>query len=263
MDLQYQEELDKGKIPDTLRQRFEKGWEPYYTKPISPETAFIAQEKGSRWLIVDGGSQFCIQKSNDALRMHANIPSTHHRLDIEEAVGDPEQIVQVLGILARQSRSEVNDHGHLAYFDRLPYRSALGKRLRQMDTCRISYKERGDGNSYMIRIVNLKSLFEKLSPELSHRLSRSPLANWQGDLLISNGEEEIALIIEDSKVEVAAARETKHTIRGGQEIAQLIVGTDAPREVAQMNHIDLGGDAGQLIEVLFPAQDPQMRNQDL
>jgi RNA polymerase sigma factor (sigma-70 family) len=62
---------------------------------------------------------------------------------------------------------------------------------------------------------------------------------------------------------VTAAKETEHTIRGGQEIAQLIVGTDPPHEVARMNGFDLSGDAGQLIDVLFPAQDPQMRNQDL
>ena len=84
-----------------------------------------------------------------------------------------------------------------------------------------------------------------------------------GRIAYSNGEQEITLTIKDSKVEVTAAKETGHTIRGGQEIAQLFIGTDPPHEVARMNGIDLSGDAGQLIDVLFPAQDPQMRNQDL
>ena len=181
MELKYQEELDKGEIPAILRQRFAEGWEPYYTKLLSQEATFTVQDRGNQWLIVDGNWQFTIQKSNDELRMHVNSPGTH-RLDIEEAVGDPEQILQVLGFLARLSRPEVNEHGQQMYFDRLPYRSALGQRLRQMDSCRISYKE--GRNSYMIRIVNLQSLFEKLSIELSFRLKGSPLAHWQGELLI-------------------------------------------------------------------------------
>ena len=42
-----------------------------------------------------------------------------------------------------------------------------------------------------------------------------------------------------------------------------MVGADVPSEVVKMNNIKLSGDALLLIEALFPAQDPQMRNQDL
>jgi hypothetical protein len=42
-----------------------------------------------------------------------------------------------------------------------------------------------------------------------------------------------------------------------------LLGADVPEEVVAAGGIELSGDAEQLIKVLFPAQQPQMRNQDL
>ncbi|MGH2369608.1 MAG: GNAT family N-acetyltransferase, partial [Chloroflexota bacterium] len=84
----------------------------------------------------------------------------------DESAGDPEARLRVLGMLARQlGCAEVA-------FDRLHYLSPLGRRVRQM-RCRIAQQYR----AYVLRIVNLPSLFEKLAPVLSQRLSASPLAN--------------------------------------------------------------------------------------
>jgi len=55
--------------------------------------------------------------------------------------------------------------------------------------------------------------------------------------------------------------ETAHSIIGGLEIVQLIVGTDIPDEVVEMHGITLKGDAVHLIHILFPIQYPQMENQ--
>lgn len=47
-------------------------------------------------------------------------------------------------------------------------------------------------------------------------------------------------------------------ICGGQDIAQLILGTDTPEDV-----VELSGDAEQLVKILFPAQYPMVEKQDL
>ena len=115
----------------------------------------------------------------------------------------------------------------------------------------------------MIQILNLRSLFEALAPELATRLADSSMAGWRGDLAIACEDEEISLQIRDDRVEVCEAVDTGHSIRGGQEIARLVVGVDVPCEVVKHGNISLSGDAVFLVESLFPRQDPQMRNQAL
>ena len=61
---------------------------------------------------------------------------------------------------------------------------------------------------------------------------------WKGHLLISTVDEEIVLSIKGSEVRVVDAGETTHVICGGQDIVQLILGTDTPED-----GIELSGDA--------------------
>jgi hypothetical protein len=56
---------------------------------------------------------------------------------------------------------------------------------------------------------------------------------------------------------VVDAGETTHVIYGGQDIVQLILGTDTPED-----GIELSGDAEPLGKILFPAQYPMVGNQD-
>ncbi|MCB0123422.1 MAG: hypothetical protein KDE58_14305, partial [Caldilineaceae bacterium] len=95
----------------------------------------------------------------------------------------------------------------------------------------------------------------------------SPYATWQGNLLLvleENGStEDVLLAINNGVVTVAPVGETDHVIRGGQALAQLIVGSEAPAEIVEMTGIEVSGDAGKLLPVLFPAQWPQMGNQGL
>ena len=61
---------------------------------------------------------------------------------------------------------------------------------------------------------------------------------WKGHLLISTGDEDSVLSIKGSEVRVVDAGETTHVICGGQDIVQLILGTDTPE-----GGIELSGDA--------------------
>ncbi len=245
-----------------MRQQIDEGFKGIRGS-LSPYAICAVQAESKRWLIVD--AQGAPRKQRRHLMVNAgdklNVYLRERSLFwVDESVGDPEQRMQALGILARQFYCEA------VYFDRLPYKSILGKRLRQMRSCQIQPDSWGGlrgSCAYVIRIINLHSLFKKLTSELSRRLRKSPLAQWSGKLLISNGEEEVILAIDCSDVKVKSGGTAENSIRGGQEIAQLIVGTERAEEIVEMNQIQLSGKADQLIEVLFPVQYPQMENQAL
>ena len=57
---------------------------------------------------------------------------------------------------------------------------------------------------------------------------------------------------------VAAAAATKHVLRGGEQIAQLLLGTDEPEETIDAGRMKTAGDAAQLASVLFPNQHPTL-----
>ena len=255
MEPQHADTLDRSQIPDVLRQRFEKGWEPHYKRPLSPNAMCLVLERGKTWLLVDGPGQWQLIHSGETIDVHRNPPVQF--VHVDEAVGDPDQILKVLGHFARQCTPRPEIH-----LDRLPPRSRLGQRLLDLPSCRVSYSQRPE-NAYMIQILNLRSLFEALAPELATRLADSSMAGWRGDLAIACEDEEISLQIRDDRVEVCEAVDTGHSIRGGQEIARLVVGVDVPCEVVKHGNISLSGDAVFLVESLFPRQDPQMRNQAL
>jgi len=164
--------------------------------------------------------------------------------------GDLEQVLSVLGAVARaRGLSEV-------HFDTLHHDSDLCKHLRR-NYCRYrgSYDRSGGA---MIRTVSLRGVLGKIAPELSRRLARSHLAGWKGRLLIADGREKVMLSIRGGKVAIGRAGATRHAIRGGDEIAQLLIGTDEPGETVEAGKIRLTGDARQLVKILFPNQHPML-----
>jgi hypothetical protein len=173
----------------------------------------------------------------------------------DDSAGDVEQRLRVLGALARRHNcAQVR-------FERLPYRSAIGWRLRRL-SCRVEAKYTQDGG-WMVQIINLSSLFEKLVPELARRLDGSHLAGWRGGLLVIGAGQQIMLKIDQGQIQVAPPSETAHVLDAGDALAQLVIGSEAPDEIAATTPIGLSGDAGQLLQALFPAQNPQMSNDDL
>jgi predicted N-acetyltransferase YhbS len=172
------------------------------------------------------------------------------RIYINEPVGDVEQILRCVGMVVRKREYKE------ARFVGMHYDSGLCKTLRRR-TCRAetSYKKCGEA---MIRTLNLESTLRKISGELSNRLKNSCCADWNGVLLISDSREKACLKIVRDKVSVISQIETKHSIRGGDEIAQLLIGTDESEEVIEAGKIKLTGDAKSLMKILFPNQHPNL-----
>jgi predicted acetyltransferase len=176
------------------------------------------------------------------------------QLDCGEAIGQPDEVLAVLGKLASRL------HATEIRLGCLHYDSPLAVAIRRL-TCRMETQYVRNGGA-MVRIINLRSSLEKIAPELSRRLAASAHASWKGRLLIVDGREKVAFDIDRSKVALASSLDTRHTIRGGEHIAQLLIGTDRPEEIAEAGAIRLAGDAKTLLPTLFPNQRPMLANWD-
>ncbi|MHC4983048.1 MAG: GNAT family N-acetyltransferase [Planctomycetota bacterium] len=176
-------------------------------------------------------------------------------VDCVDAAGQAEQVLRVLSSLAR--RHKVRE----VCFGALHYDSDLAKLLRR-SFCRLEIQYAASGGA-MIRTLNLASTLRKISSQLSWRLKHSDLAGWRGKLLVADPRERVVLRINRSKVEIVpAGGPFKHAIRGGEEIAQLLIGADEPKEVAETGKMRLTGDAPGLINVMFPNQHPMLAAPD-
>jgi len=167
-----------------------------------------------------------------------------------EAGGDIEESLRVVAALARRAGA---DEVRFATF---PHASGIARRLRR-GNCRAETHHRRRGGC-MVRTVNLAAALEKMRGELGRRLRASRLAGWRGNLLLCDAREKVTLAIDRSRVRVAPPARSKHAIRGGDAVAQLLIGTEDPGEVAEMAGMRLAGDARQLAAVLFPSQHPAL-----
>jgi len=176
--------------------------------------------------------------------------------ELADHAGDAECVLRVVAQLARQRGIKE------AKFVALHYHTALARLLRR-GYCKVELQYVKSGGA-MVRTLELASTLKKISPELSARLKASEMCDWRGKLLIADKREKVALKIGRAKVVAApAAGRFKHAVRGGEEIAQLLIGTEQPREVAEAGRMRLAGDAGKLIEALFPIQYPMLAAPDM
>ncbi|MEM7532476.1 MAG: RNA polymerase sigma factor [Chloroflexota bacterium] len=265
MDASLQADLDSashkgGDISERIRHQFTEA-PRWYNDPLSEKAVCSVQQMGSQWKIVDGERTCYIYKEANQL---FGVVFDRPLFWVDEVAGDPALCLQALAQLTAQwNCTEL-------FFDRLHYKSGVGKRIRQMPSCRIHTGTFGGGErSYVVRVINLQSLFSKLADELTARLQSSAYADWTGKILVTLSEagsedESVLLKIANGQVTISPDLvETTNTIRGGQSIAQLVVGTEDADEIVEMTDIEVIGDVGTLLPILFPAQYPQMENQAL
>jgi len=182
------------------------------------------------------------------------VDRNEEKLRAIEACGDPGRILQVTGRLARRGGYRE------VHFSTIPHGSELCKRIRRGNS-RMEVGNRLSGGP-MVRIVNLVSTLTKMRREFSIRLRNSHLSNWNGKLTLADGREEATLAIEGSRVEVTAPQKTPHSIRGGNELASLLIGTDEPLETVESGRMRLSGEAKALVRVLFPNEHPVLSSRD-
>jgi hypothetical protein len=177
--------------------------------------------------------------------------SIEDKLVCSEAGGETDEILRVLGHIARRhSLHEVR------FFTGLHHDHPLARKLR-ISTSKTEESARRCGGA-MIHLINLESTLRRISGELSRRLRNSPLAQWKGNLMIARAKNKAFLHIAGSKITVSGKGSSKHSIRGGEEIAQLIIGAGDPPDTVRDAGIKVSGDARHLLPVLFPNQYPTL-----
>ncbi len=170
------------------------------------------------------------------------------RVECREACGDPEQVLRVLATVARQSAcGEVR-------LEAMPHDSPLIRRVRWGNCRAETYHARCGGA--MVACINLASTLEKMRGELQRRLRASHLASWRGNLVVADAREAVTLTINRSHVQVTPGGRSRHMIRGGDHVAQLLVGTDDPAEIIRAARLRTTGDALAMAAVLFPNEHP-------
>ncbi len=215
-----------------VRPIYRKGY-PFWVKP----------QDGYLWRDADG-----------ELAGYVMVSRRGHQLQCSEYCGDAEQALRVLSALARRHACDT------VYFHTLPYFSDLARLLRR-GSCRTETRYRWSGGA-MMQVLNLRSALAAMEVELSRRLRNSPYADWAGEILVADEQERVGLTIDAGRVKVGDPRKTRHTIRGGRHIGQLLLGSDRPDEIAAAGGIRLTGDALRLAEALFPEQRPSLASVD-
>ena len=155
------------------------------------------------------------------------------------------------------------DGAKKVHFLDLHARSPLARRLRQGTADRSQAFIQSGGP--MIRTLNLRSCLGKLAGELTRRLKGTTHAGFTGSLTVADPRETVTLAIAKGVVSLADGRKPKGpagAIRGGEEIAQLLIGTHAPDETVEGFGTKVTGAAKDLIGLLFPAQEPNLARVD-
>lgn len=171
-----------------------------------------------------------------------------------EAAGDPQQGLAVLVDLFRKG-----DYEKLTCFT-LPYRHPMVHILRR-GACIVEDRY-FDISGWRVRIINLHSTLKKMTPLFDARLSQSQFADWSGALHLDAGQWNATLQIENGKVETTDDKAGGNLIRGGADIARLLIGSDEPDEIIRQAEMECTGIAVPLVRVLFPNLHPMMSHWD-
>ncbi len=170
-----------------------------------------------------------------------------------EAAGEPRQCLAVLADLFRSGEYE-----KIACFT-LPHLHPLLQYLRTGNcTAENRYFEI---TGWRVRLINLASALQKLTPLLEKRLAESCFAHWTGALLLDAGNQKATLGIAGGKI--ALSTETSpHTLHGGADIARFLIGSDEPEEIIRQAGMECAGLAQPLVQALFPNLYPMMSHWD-
>ena len=171
-----------------------------------------------------------------------------------DQAGDPEQVLRVLGELARKRSWNEVRFAHLHFDTRLRKRITAG-------TCRSETHYTRSGGA-MIRTLNLRRTLEKITPEISSRLAASSLSGWRGTLSLRDARERAVLRFNGKNVRIVDGPAGKNAVRGGEEVAQLLIGSDEPRALCEAAGMRTTGEAARLLDVIFPARHPCLAGAD-
>lgn len=208
-------------------------------------------------MIEEGGMQAFgwFSEGGELLGYVRAVPAEEDKvLQCLEATGDPQQGLAVLGDLYREG-----NYQELHFFT-MPRQHPILKIVRR-GACTVEDRYFFH-TGWLVKVINLHSTLQKLSPLLEARLAKSHLAAWEGRLHLDGGKQQASLEIKEGKIEVTEPLEGEHAIDGGYALSRLLIGSDEPAEIVQQEGMTLVGKADELVEILFPNLYPMMSHWD-
>ena len=212
-------------------------------RPTYPRCMYPEPMEGCRWADARGrtaGYVVCVRRKE--------------RLECVDAAGDVDKTLRVLAMLAR--RCGLREIRFSTFSDTSP----LIRRLRR-GNCRAETQYCRSGGP-MVTTIGLAGVLEKMSGELAARLRASPWAGWRGRLLVADGRDAVTLAVGRKGIHIGAPEKTTHVLRGGDEIAQLLIGAGDPDEIIEDAGIRTRGDGRKVARILFPNEHPQLSQRD-
>lgn len=209
-----------------------------------------------RMLQADGMQAYGWFNQQGKLRGYVRAVPTDDKkvLQCLEAVGDIDQCLAVMADLFSQ-----NEYDMMNFFT-LPHDHPILRYLRQR-AC-IVENQYFLNTGWRVKVVNLMSTLGKLHPVFLERLQKSRYAGWTGSLHMDAGEQKATLHIENGKVRFIDASPGQYTIRGGPDIARLLIGSDDAAEIFQQAGITCTEETAELAGILFPNLHPVMSQWD-
>ncbi len=139
----------------------------------------------------------------------------------------------------------------------MSYAHPLCAALRR-STCQVEFGYHRSGGA-MVQVLSLRHCLEKMAGELSDRLAGSAMKGFKGILSIQAIGERVRLGIGRGRVSLTdrAGRPAGRVVADGG-IGRLLLGSEPPSVLADQGDVRFTGAAGELAEVLFPAQWPMM-----
>ena len=116
---------------------------------------------------------------------------------------------------------------------------------------------------WQVKLINLQLTLAKIKPLLEKRLKRSRFHDWNGRIDLDGGEQQAALVCRDGVMYVEDFDPGgKHCIEAGPALGRLLIGSDAPAEVARQEGVSFEGLGEALCSALFPSMHPMLSHWD-
>lgn len=201
----------------------------------------VARVFGYKRVAVDAGG-----------RLRGYMLSHKHNPIVEVVSADAEATAALLresvaAIMANETGDEAREQ---SFSWRVLPDSAVVRQVRGLCPVRL-VTEYYPNKNWMGRIINLRSTFEHLLPELQARIQTSPHAGWMGRLRIETGMGQVTIAFTQGRLALGRHVRDSLVVRLDQaDLIQLIFSYVTPAEVAARANLD--PEAAGLLSSLFP-----------
>lgn len=217
---------------------------------IRTKEHFSGFPRGSRY--GQPPDNFLVMDNNEQLLAYAVFDKSEQEVNIVEVESKQDKVFPTLfyefAKIAIERRC-----GHITLF--MPPDHPLAEFSRRYGCELITqYPKAGSG---MMRIINQKTLFEKIRGELKRRISDSKPGGYSGSLEIRTDTGSVTFQVCAGSLNIFPGRKAENFLKLPQaKLIQLVVGYRTVRDILDDSDVELSSSLKPLLNVLFPKDNP-------